>query len=86
MPSSEVQQINLLANVSSLLQPFGYISLSNDILLQVTLYGDEDIPDDLNKNILLLSMCFINRTGWLDQEIFNTVSRTTLMSLQVYFF
>ena len=51
-PSFEESRRDLLADVSFLLQPFGYTNLSNDALLQILLYGDKDFPDDLNKNIL----------------------------------
>ena len=55
-----------LADVPSSLQPFGYANLSNDALLQILLYGDKDFPGDLNKNILLLTLRFIRRTGRFD--------------------
>ena len=47
---------DLLADISFLLQPLGYNNLSNDALLQILLWGDKDFPDDLNKNILLLTL------------------------------
>ena len=65
-PSFEESRRDLLADVSSLLQPLGYANLSNDALLQILLYGDKDFPDDLNKNILLLTLRFIHRTGRFD--------------------
>ena len=65
-PSFEESRRDLLADVSFLLQPFGYTNLSNDALLQILLYGDKDFPDDLNKNILLLTLRFIHRTGRFD--------------------
>ena len=65
-PSFEESRRGLLADVSSLLQPLEYANLSNDALLQILLYGDKDFPDDLNKNILLLTLRFIHRTGRFD--------------------
>ena len=64
--SFEESRRDLLADVSSLLQPLGYAYLSNDALFQTLLYGDKDFPDDLNKNILLLTLRFIHRTGRFD--------------------
>ena len=35
--------------------------------MQVLLYGDKNLPNDLNKSILLLTLNFIHQTGRLDQ-------------------
>ena len=65
-PSFQESRRDLLADVSFLLQPLGFANLSNDALLQILLYGDKDFPDDLDKNILLLTLRFIPRTGRFD--------------------
>ena len=55
-PSLEVPHRDLLAGVSTLLRPPGHTDLSNEFLMQILLYGDEDFPDSLNKDILLLTL------------------------------
>ena len=60
-----------LEEVFSLTFPFyynhlEYAILSNDALLQISLYGDKNFQDDLNKNVLLLTLRFIHRTGQFD--------------------
>ena len=64
----EVSRRDLLAGVSPS-QPLGYTYLSNDVLLQILLYGDKDFPEDLHKNIHLLTLRFIYRTGRFDWEM-----------------
>ncbi len=65
-PSFEVLRRDLLAGVSSLLRPHGFTNPSNDVLLKILMYGDNDLPDDVNKNILLLTLRFIHKTGRFD--------------------
>ena len=36
--------------------------------MQISLYGDKDFPDILNKDILLLTLHFIHETGRFDQK------------------
>ena len=62
-PSFEVPRRDLLAGVSALLRPLGHINLSNEFLMQILLYGDKDFPNNLNKDILLLTLRFIHETG-----------------------
>ena len=38
-------------------------SLSNDILVEILLYGDKDFSDDVNNTILEFTIKFINETG-----------------------
>ena len=38
-------------------------SFSNIALVQLSLYGDKDLSDDINKDILQLNLNFIHRTG-----------------------
>ena len=40
----------LLAGVFALLRPFGYTNLQNDVLIQILLYGDQNFPNELNKD------------------------------------
>ena len=51
--------------------------------MQVLLYGDKNLPNDLNKSILLLTLNFIHQTGRLDQNISNSILSfsTTIASL-----
>ena len=66
-PSFDLQRRDLLAGTVELLRPFVQIaSLSNDALTQLLLYGDQDLSNDLNKNILELSLRFIHKTGRFD--------------------
>ena len=37
--------------------------LSNEALVQLLLYGDNDLPNDLNRTMLLLTLRFIYKTG-----------------------
>ena len=62
-PSFEAPRRDLLAGVSALLRPLGHTNLSNEFLMQILLYGDEDFTGDLNRDILLLTLCFIHKTG-----------------------
>ena len=65
-PSFAVPRRDLLTGVLALLRPYGYVNNSNEALMQVLLYGDKSLPDDLNKSILLLTLNFIHQTGRLD--------------------
>ena len=65
-PSFEVQCRNLLAGVFALLRPFGYIDLSNEVLTQLLLVGDKGLPNDVNGNILKLTLLYVHRTGRLN--------------------
>ena len=62
-PSFGVQRTDLLAGIYSLVRPYGYVNLANDILLQILLYGDENFPNNLNRSILELTIRFIHSTG-----------------------
>ena len=66
-PSFDVQRRDLLAEVSQLVRPFVQInSLSNVVLIKLLLYGDKDLSDNMNKNILELTLNFIHKTGRFD--------------------
>ena len=56
-------EIFSLEFVFALLRPFGYTNLQNNALMQILLYGDEKFPDELNKNVLLLTLQFIHKSG-----------------------
>ena len=50
--------------VAELLHPFlSFTNLSNEALVQVLLYGDNDIPDDINRTFLQLILRCIYETG-----------------------
>ena len=65
-PSFAVPRRCLLTGVFALLQPFGYTNLQNNVLIQILLYGDQNFPNELNKNILLLTLQFIHKSGQFD--------------------
>ena len=55
---------DVLIRVSNLLRPFAQInSFSNSALIQLLLYGDKDLSDDIDKDILQLTLNFIHRNG-----------------------
>ena len=62
-PSFDAQRRDLLAGVYDVLRPFGHSNLSNKVLTQLLLYGDEKFSDDLNRTILNLTIQFIRETG-----------------------
>ena len=65
-PSFDIQRRDLLAGVS-VLRPLVQInSLSNNVLTQLLLYGDKDLSNDVNKEILQLTLNFIHKTGRFD--------------------
>ena len=39
---------------------------ANELLLQLLLYGNKDIPDSVNRHILELTLNFIHKTGRFD--------------------
>ena len=66
-PSFDVQRRDLLAEDSQLVRPFVQInSLSNVVLINLLLHGDKDLSDNMNKNILELTLNFIHKTGRFD--------------------
>ena len=58
-PSFAVQRQNLLAQILPLLRPLGYANFSNEVLAQILSYGDENLPNDVNRNILELTLKFM---------------------------
>ena len=65
-PSFDVPRRDLLAGLSTLLQPLGNTNPSNEFLMRILLYGDKDFPTSLKKDILLLTLRFIIETGRFD--------------------
>ena len=66
-PSFHVERRDLLAGVVELLRPFvQVINLSNNALTQLLLYDDKNLFDDLNSNILELTLRFIRLTVRFD--------------------
>ena len=43
-PSFGVQRTDLLAGIYTLLRPYGYANLANDVLLQILLHDDKNFP------------------------------------------
>ena len=64
-PSFGVQRTDLLTGIYSLVRPYGYVNLANDVLLQILLYGDQNFQS-LNRSILELPIRFIHSTGHLE--------------------
>ena len=66
-PSFDVQRQHILAGVSVLLREFVEInSLPNDALIQILLYGDRNLSNEINKSILEMTLVFIHNTGRFD--------------------
>ena len=67
-PSFDVQRRHLLVGVSLLLRPFVEINAPppNGVLVQILLYGDKELSNEINKNILALTLVFIHNRGWFD--------------------
>ena len=65
-PSYDIQRQDLLAGVLTLVRPFGLSNLSNKVLTQLLLYGSKDFPDEINRNILELTLRFFHETGRFD--------------------
>ena len=55
-----------LAGVLALVRPFGLTKPSNEVLTQLLMYGNKDFPDEINRNILELTLQFIHETGRFD--------------------
>ena len=62
-PAFEIERRNLRARVFELLQSLGCNDLSNQVLIQLLLYGDKDLPNDRNENIVELTLQYIHTTG-----------------------
>ena len=65
-PSFEIQRRNLFARVFAFLRPLGYLNIPKEPLTHLLLSCDKDFPNDLNKNILELTLEFIHETGRFD--------------------
>ena len=66
-PSFNIQRRDLLAGVSVVLQPLDQIkTLSNNVLVQLLLYGDRNLSSDVNKHVLELTLSLIHQTGRFD--------------------
>ena len=64
--SFDIQRQDLLAGVSELLRPFVQIdTLPNKVLVQYLLYGNKELSNDINRNILERTLNFIHKTGRL---------------------
>ena len=63
-PSLVAKRRDLLAKVAELLHPFlNFTNLLNEAIVQLSVYGDNDLPDDLNRTSLQLTLRFIYETG-----------------------
>ena len=66
-PSIDAQLRDLFAGIVELIRPFRQITgLSNGSLTQLLLYGDQDLSDEPNRNILEVTLRFIHETGRFD--------------------
>ena len=59
-PSFEVERQNLIARVFELLRLHGHIDLSNEALMQLLLYGDKHLSNDLERNIIEFTLKYIH--------------------------
>ena len=86
-PSFAVQRQNLLAQILPLLRPLGYANFSNEVLAQILLYGDENLPNDASRNILELKIHPGNRSFRLSsiQTLLQTTQPPSILSLQHLF-
>ena len=64
--SFQVQRQSLLAGILSLLQPLGFANISDEMLVQLLLYGDKNFPNEVNRKILELTLQYIHETGRLE--------------------
>ena len=65
-PSFDIRRRDLLAGVSELLRPFSQInSLPNNVVIQLLLYGEKNLSDDVNKHLVELTLNFMHNTGRL---------------------
>ena len=64
--SFEVQRQSVLAGILPPLQPLGFANISNEILVQLLLYGDKNFPNEVNRKILELTFQYIHETGRLE--------------------
>ena len=65
--SFDVQRRDLFAGIVELIRPFRQITdLSNDSLTQLLLHRDQDHSNELNRNILELTLRFNHETGRFD--------------------
>ena len=54
-PSLAVPRRDLLAGVPALIRLYEHTDPQNSLLMQILLYGDKNFPDEVNKDILLLT-------------------------------
>ena len=61
--SFDIQRQDLVAGVSELLRTFVQIdTLPNNVLVQYLLYGNKELSNDINRNILERTLNFIHKT------------------------
>ena len=59
-----MQSQELLTRVTDLQQPFVETkNVPGDLVVHLILYGDQNLTNDLNKNIIELTLRFIHETG-----------------------
>ena len=65
-PSFVEPRRDLPAGVIALLRPFGCTNLHDCFLMQILLYSDKSFPDEINRDVLLLTLKFIHKSGRFD--------------------
>ena len=65
-PSFDTQRRDLLAGILAFVRTFGLTNPSNEVLTQLLMYGNKDFPDEINRNILKLTLQFIHEIGRFD--------------------
>ena len=65
--SFDIERQDLLAGVSELLRPLIPIeTLANNVLVKYLLYGNKELSNDVNRNILKHTLNFIHTKGPLE--------------------
>ena len=65
-PSFVEPRRDLLEGGFALLRPSGYTNLQNRSLVQILLYGCNSFPNETNRDMLLLTLQFIHKSGRFD--------------------
>ena len=77
--SYQAPMSDLLNSVSAILLPYGFSSLSSEVLLRYMLYGDQSLTFETSKRLLEATLTFIHAT-----ERFKTISVLTIPYIGTY--
>ena len=83
--SFDNQRQHLLAGISVAVRPFvQFNNLSNNDLINLLLYGVEDLPSDINKRVLECTLNFIHETGRYNKVSFKPMYISPLCSFFLF--